>query len=99
MCTQKQNIHESSLTLQASSEQIARNIYTLLSQAKPLATLALQRAHAGMDAEEPVSSSSWCGALERESVKPSNMSEGPRQRRKRQKVEAAQVLVTKYSKS
>ena len=67
-------------------------MYILLSQAKPLTDgpqppAALPE---GEENDEP-ESCSWCGALESGDVKPSYMSEGPKQRRKRKRLQAAEV--------
>ena len=90
--------------LQASPDRIARNVYTLLSQAKPLiatsqpadagpaTATATATATADDDTTEVDSNhKSWCGAVEEGTVKASTMSEGPTQRRKRRRKEDAEV--------
>jgi len=76
--------------LQVAPEELARRVYGVLSQAKPLVRPPKARrvvlSPEGEQEEEPAATS-WCRGLERGTAKPSTMSEGPKQRKKRKRME------------
>ena len=84
--------------LQGSQEDLAQRLYTLLSQAKPLAPAAAhpgkRKAAEALEEEEP--QESWCGGLESGAAAPSNAGEGTKQRKKRRQTESGQVRHGKH---
>jgi hypothetical protein len=73
----------------------ARRVYSILSHAKPLVQGAKPKrvvlAPEGEPAAGEPAATSWCKGLEMGNVKPSTMSEGPKQRKKRKRMEGGQV--------
>lgn len=84
--------------MQASPDRISRNVYTLLSQARPLTAspepAATVRVDDNDEVEEDNKSTSWCGALERGILKASTRSDSTTQKRKRRRKEDAEVQIS-----
>jgi len=70
-------------------------VYSVLSHAKPLIQASRPKrvvlAPEGVQEEGEPPATSWCKGVEKGIVKPSTMSEGPKQRKKRKRMEGGQV--------